>query len=70
MNAPSEIVPTPHAPEMTELQQVLAYHNGNTVAAVETLLKDCRHLREQLTLAGAAASIGFTRGWRPVADRD
>ncbi|KQR75778.1 hypothetical protein ASG03_19105 [Rhizobium sp. Leaf341] len=66
MSAVKEVEKT----QMPELEQVLAYHNGNTIAAIETLLKDCRHLREQLSWAGCALSVGYTRGWRPVPDRD
>jgi hypothetical protein len=58
MSATNEITTA----EMPELDQVLAYHNGDTIAAIETLLKDCHHLREQLSRASSAFSIGFTRG--------
>lgn len=51
-----------------EVAAAIAWHNGDVRATVETLLGDCRHLREQLALADSAMSFGFTRGWRPVAD--
>jgi hypothetical protein len=48
-----------------ELEDVLAYHEGDALAAVQTLLDDCRHLRQELALTEGASSRGFTRGWRP-----
>jgi hypothetical protein len=48
-----------------ELEDVLAYHEGDALAAVQTLLDDCRHLRQELALTEDASSRGFTRGWRP-----
>lgn len=52
-----------------ELQEVLAYHDGDALAAVRTLLDDCRHLRGELALAEGAMSAGMTRGWRPTYER-
>jgi hypothetical protein len=52
-----------------EIDAVLAFHNADVRAAIGTLLKDCRHLREQLALTQGAMSIGFTRGWIPSFDR-
>ncbi|WP_139354048.1 hypothetical protein [Sinorhizobium sp. A49] len=48
-----------------EFTAALAWHNGDAVATIRTLLADCRHLREQLALAEISMSLGFTRGWRP-----
>ena len=51
------------------LEEVLAYHGGDALAAVQTLLEDCRHLRHELVLAEGAMSTGMTRGWRPSLER-
>lgn len=51
------------------IEDVLAWHNGDARAAISALLSDCQHLRLQLALTEAAASSGFTRGWRPRFDR-
>ncbi|MCQ1572719.1 hypothetical protein NFO65_18480 [Neorhizobium galegae] len=48
-----------------ELEDVLAYHDGNALAAVESLLADCRNLRGRLTVYDRMASKGYTRGWKP-----
>lgn len=56
--------------EIGELDAVLAYHDGNARAAIETLLKDCQDLRLQLALAEGAMSRGMTRGWSPRFERD
>ena len=58
------------ATPISETEAVLAYHQNDAVAAIESLLEDCRHLRLQLALAEAAMGRGFTRGWRPQPDRD
>lgn len=52
-----------------ELEEVLAYHDGNALAAVQTLLDDCKHLRGQLAITESAMSRGLTRGWRPKNDQ-
>lgn len=56
-------------PELDELAAALAWHNGDAIATIRTLLDDCRQLRERLALAEISMSIGFTRGWRPSLDR-
>ncbi|WP_376742153.1 hypothetical protein [Ensifer canadensis] len=48
-----------------ELAAALAWHDGDPIATIRTLLDDCRHLREQLALAEISMSLGFTRGRRP-----
>ncbi|MDI5927800.1 hypothetical protein [Rhizobium leguminosarum] len=53
-----------------EIEAVLAWHDGNALAAIATLLDDIRHLRHQLALTESAMSRGMTRGWRPIYDRD
>ncbi len=55
-------------PELDELAAALAWHDGDAIATIRTLLDDCRHLREQLALAEISMSLGFTRGWRPSVD--
>ena len=57
-------------PDLSELEQVLAYHGGDVGAAIDTLLKDCRYLRDQLSIARATMSVGFTRGWLPSPNRE
>ena len=39
----------------TDVEAVLAWHDGDARAAIETLLKDCRHLRQQLVEDAALA---------------
>ena len=55
--------------ETDEYTAVLAYHDGDTKEAIETLLADVRHLRRQLALAEGAMSRGMTRGWSPSYER-
>ena len=55
---------------LSELEQVLAYHGGDAGAAIDTLLSDCRYLRDQLSIARATMSVGFTRGWLPSPNRE
>jgi hypothetical protein len=62
--------PIGEAVENDERAEVIAYHRGDTHAAIDTLLEYIRHLRRQLTLAEGAMSRGITRGWRPSYDRD
>lgn len=53
-----------------EIDEALAWHDGDARAAIATLLADCAYLRWQLELAGRAMSAGFTRGWRPHFERE
>lgn len=53
-----------------EIDEALSWHGGDARAAIATLLADCAYLRWQLELADRAMSHGFSRGWRPSADRD
>lgn len=62
--------PVGEAVEDDERAKVIAFHKGGTHAAIDTLLEDIRHLRQQLTLAEGAMRRGMTRGWRPSYDRD
>ncbi|MGZ2504530.1 hypothetical protein EHI47_03610 [Rhizobium leguminosarum] len=56
--------------EDDERAKVIAYHRGDTHAAIDTLLEDIRHLRRQLALTESAMSRGMARGWRPSYHRD
>ncbi len=49
---------------------VIQCHDGDARAAVEALLGEIEHLREQLSLAVAIMGKGYTRGWTPDMDRD
>jgi len=53
-----------------EIDDALAWHDGDVRATIATLLADCSHLRQQLAAATSAMSWGFARGWRPRADRE
>ncbi len=48
-----------------ELDDVLAYHGGDALAAVQSLLNDCRNLRGQLAISEQITSVGYVRGWKP-----
>lgn len=65
----SAVLSTPQEQAYCELEQVLSYHDGDAIAAIETLLDDCRHLRQELTLAESVMSPGMARGWRPSYER-
>lgn len=47
----------------------LAWHDGDARATIETLLRDCGYLREQIDIARGCISRGLTRGWLPGTDR-
>lgn len=49
---------------------VIQCHDGNAVAAVETLLDEIHHLQNQLSMAVAAMGRGYTRGWKPSGERE
>lgn len=53
-----------------EIDNALAWHDGDARATIATLLADCRHLRSEIALADRAMSRGYTRGWRPKAERE
>jgi len=57
-------------PEADPVDHIIEWHDGDSRAAIETLMEDILHLRVQLALATAAMGRGFTRGWKPDADRD
>ncbi|MGJ7040469.1 hypothetical protein [Shinella sp. BE166] len=58
-----------YKPKGDEVGEALAWHDGDALATIETLLADCAHLRQQIAIADRAMSRGFTRGWRPVSER-
>ncbi len=62
--------PQPREPEADPVDHIIAWHDGDSRAAIETLMEDIQHLSLQLALATAAMGMGFTRGWKPEADRD
>lgn len=49
---------------------IIAWHDGDHRAAIETLMADIQHLRLQLALATTAMCRGYTRGWMPSEERD
>ncbi len=55
--------------EIDYVEAALAWHDGDARAAIATLIEDCRHLRQQLVLAGGLLSRGMGRGWQPVFER-
>lgn len=52
------------------VDEALAYHDGDAIATIETLLADIGFLRQQLAMATALGSRGYTRGWVPPMDRE
>ncbi|NWJ22837.1 dehydrogenase [Rhizobium sp. RM] len=56
-------------PEADPVEHIIAWHDGDSRAAIETLMEDIQHLRLQLALATAAMGRGFTRGWLPTETR-
>lgn len=61
--------PTQKQCEADPVAHLVAWHDGDHRAAIETLMEDVRHLRAQLALATAAMSAGYTRGWAPTEER-
>ncbi|MCS0460403.1 hypothetical protein LPB79_20780 [Rhizobium sp. T136] len=55
--------------EVSSVDQAIAWHDGDQRPTIETLLEDCRFLREQLDMAARCMSSGLTRGWKPSLDR-
>lgn len=53
----------------SSVDAALAWHNGDARATIETLLRDCGYLREQIDLARGCISKGLTRGWLPGMER-
>ncbi len=61
--------PERREPEADPVDHIIAWHDGDSRAAIETLMGDIQHLRMQLALATAAMGTGFTRGWKSEAGR-
>lgn len=55
---------------VNEIDEALAWHDGDARATIAILLADCRYIRCQIELADRALSRGFVRGWRPQTDRE
>ena len=49
-----------------EIDQVLAYHDGDVRAAIKALLSDRDFLVKEIEYASLAMSMGFARGWKPT----
>jgi hypothetical protein len=60
--------PTPLSPE-DEVAQALAWHDGDPIATIATLIEDCAFLRQELAAAEQLLSKGFGRGWVPRMER-
>lgn len=60
---------TTAAPQQ-EIDAVIEAYGGDARIAVRELLADADFLRRQIVLADCAMSRGFTRGWRPILERD
>lgn len=48
-----------------EAGAIIAYHGGDAVEAIRTLLAERDVLFERLLVARCAMGRGFTRGWKP-----
>jgi hypothetical protein len=60
--------PTPLAPE-DEITLALAWHDGDPIATIATLIEDCAFLRAELAAAETLLSKGYGRGWLPRMQR-
>lgn len=52
------------------VRQALAWHDGDPIATIATLIEDCAFLRAELAAAGSRLSKGYGRGWLPRMERD
>ncbi len=59
----------PQSTSENPVADAIAWHDGDSVATVATLIEDCRFLRQQLALAEGLMSCGMSRGWRPRYER-
>ena len=48
----------------------LAWHDGDPIATIATLIEDCAFLRSELAAAESLLSKGYGRGWLPRMERD
>jgi hypothetical protein len=60
--------PAPLVPE-DEVALALAWHDGDPVATIATLIEDCAFLRRELAAAELLLSKGYGRGWVPRMER-
>ncbi|TAV74736.1 hypothetical protein [Rhizobium leguminosarum] len=51
------------------IDEAIEWHDGDLRATIATLIEDCSYLRDQLDTARHCMSNGYTRGWKPIADR-
>ncbi|MBA5800721.1 dehydrogenase [Rhizobium changzhiense] len=51
--------------ESNPVDAAMAWHGGDPRATIDALLKDRERLCEQLAIARACISKGYTRGWLP-----
>lgn len=59
----------PHTtPESNPVDAAMAWHGGDPRATIDALLRDRERLCEQLAIARACISRGYTRGWWPGAE--
>lgn len=52
-----------------EVALALAWHDGDPIATIATLIEDCAFLRSELAAAESLLSKGFGRGWLPRMER-
>ncbi|MGO6941251.1 dehydrogenase [Rhizobium johnstonii] len=55
-------------PEPNPVDAAMTWHGGDPRATIDALLKDRERLCEQLAIARACISKGYTRGWLPGAE--
>jgi hypothetical protein len=55
-------------PESNPVDAAMAWHGGDPRATIDALLKDRERLCEQLAIALACISKGYTRSWLPGAE--
>ncbi|TAT71079.1 dehydrogenase [Rhizobium ruizarguesonis] len=55
-------------PESNPVDAAMAWYGGDPRATIDALLKDRERLCEQLAIARACISKGYTRGWLPGAE--
>lgn len=53
------------AHQRDEAAEVLAFHKGDPIEAIRTLLAVRDSLEERLATAVVVMGTGYTRGWRP-----
>lgn len=51
--------------EISAVDEAMAWHSGDARATIEALLQDRIKLLEELAMAKACMSRGYTRGWAP-----